>query len=139
VVWLHAYLDPWSGLPAAWWLSLGLGVMLLGWSVWRIKAMRCGQLVWAPTPDTGIPAPQEVGAWTLHHPDWPRGLPLRRVRCAVDLNQLMILEVRSASGQGVWVWCSQARLPSQWLALRRAVHGGRHKELHVGRPGRRNR
>ena len=137
-IWLHAHLEPWSGMPPAWWLSLVAGALLLGWSLWRLKALRAGQLIWTPTLPAAGSLPRDAGSWTLIHPDWPRGLPLRQVRCAVDLNQLMILELRSVSGLGVWVWCSQARQPSEWLALRRAVHAVRHKDLHVDRPVHRN-
>lgn len=138
LVWLHAYLHPWSGLPSAWWLSLVAGGLLSGWSLWRLKALRTGLLAWAPALPSAASPPQQAGSWTLSHPDWPRGLTLRLVRCAVDLNQLMVLEVRSASGQRMWVWCSRASLPSQWLDFRRAVHAVRHKDLHVDRPVRRN-
>lgn len=137
-VWLYAYVQPGSGMPTAWWVLLVAGALLLGWSVWRLQALRSGLLVWVPAQRSAASPLQQTGSWTFTHPDWPRGLPLRRLRCALDFNQLMILELRSASGLGVWVWCSQARQPGLWLALRRAVHAVRHKDLHVDRLLRRN-
>jgi hypothetical protein len=124
-----------GGFPAAWWLSMAAGSLWLLWNCWRLRAAPVGELRWEHRrPSAGSSSPQ--GVWVWRSPAWRRGLMLSEVRCTLDFDQLMVFHVRSPTGLGFWVWCRARQAPSDWLAFRRAAHAHRHKDLHIGQPGR---
>lgn len=133
VVWALHLAQSGASLPAAWWIALAAGSLLLAWNVWRLLAACPGELHWTHVQSPSVPG-LSAGRWTLMTPAWRRGLVVAEVQCTLDLDRLMLLYVRSASGLGMWLWCHARERPSQWLALRRAVYAFRHKELQ-GRPG----
>jgi hypothetical protein len=108
--------------PASWWLSFVLGMGLLSWCLWRLRASTVGELVWEPLPaGARRRSAAASGEWRWFSPAWRRGLELTELRCVLDLQGLLLLRWRSASGLGGWIWLERAQRPEQWRALRAAV------------------
>jgi len=120
VLWLA--LSPGHVAPPAWWASFAGGLCLLFWSLWRLRAGVTGELVWEPLP-SGVRSRSALvrGQWRWFSPAWRRGLELSELRCVLDLQGLLLLRWRSASGLRGWLWLERAQRPEQWRPLRAAV------------------
>jgi len=124
LLWL--VLAPAHVAPPAWWASLAAGVALLAWCLWRLRLPVQGELVWEPVPPgarSRIPGAR--GQWRWFSPAWRRGLELIELRCVLDLQGLLLLHWRSASGLRGWVWLEHSQNPALWQVLRAAVHDQR--------------
>jgi len=112
--------------PPAWWASFVLGMGLLCWCVWRLRVPVEGELVWVPAPP-GVRnrSAAASGQWRWFSPAWRRGLELTELRCVLDLQGLLLLHWRSASGLRGWLWLERAQRPEHWRALRAAVRAQR--------------
>lgn len=120
ILWLM--LAPHHVAPPAWWASLVLGMGLLLWGLWRLRTPVVGELVWVPTPPGAGPrSAARSGQWRWFSPAWRRGLELAELRCVLDLQGLLLLHWRSASGLSGWLWLERAQSPEHWRALRAAV------------------
>ena len=120
MLWLA--LSPGQVAPAAWWLSFVLGMGLLFWCLWRLRAPVAGELVWEPAPPGSRSRSAASGVqWRWFSPAWRRGLELTELRCVLDLQGLLLLHWRSASGLSGWLWLERAQSPEHWRALRAAV------------------
>jgi len=112
--------------PPAWWASFAAGLLLLFWGLWRLRARVLGELLWEPAPPTARSRSAAArGQWRWFSPSWRRGLELSELRCVLDLQGLLLLHWRSASGLSGWLWLERAQQPEQWRALRVAVFAQR--------------
>jgi hypothetical protein len=51
------------------------------------------------------------------------GQPIGHLQVVADLQRFLILQVPTEAGPHMWLWLDRRSSPSDWLDLRRAVHG----------------
>lgn len=121
--WYHSLAG--AALPAAWWFSGLLGLLL--WLVlrWRARTVVEGRLCWEPAArrPAGVPAQPDAmpGRWLWYSDAYRHGTELASLRWSLDLQQRVLLQLRNAAGLSWWVWLERDSAPADWPALREAL------------------
>lgn len=92
-----------------------------GWSVAVLFTLWATCLAFASWSLTRQPADQlrwDGSQW--HWSEWP-DRPVLHPYCALDLQILLLLDLRGQDGAQRWVWMQAQSMSPQWRAFRRAV------------------
>lgn len=113
-----------SGVDTRLWL-LTLAAALVWW-VWALRAWwqaPTGQLHWDALA-CGLQS-TEAGAWFWLDSAGLAPQPVLGVEQALDLQQVVLLRLRSGALVPRWVWLQQPSDPVRWLDMRRALRRAR--------------